>query len=277
MSASAFALLGHPVGHSVSPAMFAAAFESLGLPHRYERIDVPDEAALARQLARLRAGELAGANVTMPHKRAALQLADRAHESAAETGAANVLTRAGGGVVAHNTDVAALLARLPACGSAVVLGAGGAALAAVRALRQRGCAAIALTSRSLIGAGLRDARAGALRAAGAELIAYGESLPAAEVVVQATSAGVRGGAAQSGELLALVPWHRLDPRAFAIDLVYGPEPTPFVRAARERGLRAEDGLAMLVGQAELAFRLWLGEASPAGVMEQAARGALAAG
>lgn len=278
MSPLRFALFGHPVGHSVSAAMFRAAFGAEGLPHVYDLVDAPDDAALEREIERLRGGELRGANVTMPHKRAALERADEVAPSASDTGAANVLERdPRGRVVAHNTDVEALYRRLPPCTSALVLGVGGAALAAVRALRRRGARSVIVTSRSLTAEAPRDSRAARLVAAGAELAPFGAPLSPVDVVVQATSAGVRGGSPQSRELLSLVPWSQLQDGAFAIDLVYGPAPTPFVAAAKARGLSAEDGLPMLVGQAELAFALWLGRPSPPGVMRRAALRALALG
>jgi shikimate 5-dehydrogenase len=103
-----FSLLGHPVRHSVSPAMCTAAFAALGLPHVYTAIDVPGTAGLGRIVDDLRAGLLAGCNITVPYKRAVLALADARAESAEEAGAANVLAVKDGRVVAHNTDADAL-------------------------------------------------------------------------------------------------------------------------------------------------------------------------
>jgi shikimate dehydrogenase len=133
-----FALLGHPLGHSVSPALHHAAYEQFGLDHRYVTIDCPDEDAVKAQREALVRRELAGLNITVPWKRLALRLADRVDPSAARTGAANVWVRTEEGqVVAHNTDAGALrdclrAARIPRDAEnleTLVLGNGGAARA----------------------------------------------------------------------------------------------------------------------------------------------------
>jgi shikimate dehydrogenase len=286
-----FALFGHPVGHSLSPAMHGAALRALGLPHTYEPLDVPGDAALAAAVAELRAGRLAGANVTLPHKRAVLELVDEVAASAAEAGAANVLRRAAGGVlVAHNTDVEALARELGAlCGSepparALVLGAGGAGFAAIVACLRAGARSVVVTTRSWASArAAADAPAASrARALGAAVAPWpsagGPSLAAAgeafDLVVQATSAGMTG--AGPGEAVVdAVPWRALAPHARAYDVVYTPAVTPFLASARARGLRAEGGLGMLVHQAVLSWSLWLGREAPFEVMRAAAERALA--
>src|SRR5690349_12107056 len=108
-----FTLLGHPVAHSISPAICTAGFKALGLPHGYTVLDVPTEGDLRLVLEQLRNGVVAGANVTLPYKRAVLNIADVKAESAEEVGAANVLTvDQKKRVVAHNTDAEALAAEL---------------------------------------------------------------------------------------------------------------------------------------------------------------------
>ena len=174
-----FVLLGHPVAHSLSPVIHRAAYEALALPHRYELLDAPDEAALAAAVAELRHGAIAGANVTIPWKRAALALADRADPSASDVGAANVLLRAASGeVVAHNTDVLALAReigeRAPSVSAGLVLGSGGAALAAVAALRKLGARTVGVSARRFDGS--RPARewphAGEFERLGAVLVPW---------------------------------------------------------------------------------------------------------
>jgi shikimate dehydrogenase len=88
-----FILIGHPVGHSVSPQIHGAVYRAYGLPHSYSAVDCPDVAAVEQQVKRVRSGEIAGANVTVPWKRAALALADELDASARDTNAANVLVR----------------------------------------------------------------------------------------------------------------------------------------------------------------------------------------
>jgi shikimate dehydrogenase len=285
-----FALFGHPVGHSISPAIHRAAFAALDLPHTYEAVDLPSTEALHTAIAALRRGELAGANVTVPHKRAALEVADVAAPSSARAFAANVLCRDGAQIIAHNTDVAALreeIASAPSVCSpttAVVLGAGGAALAAVVALTDLGFREIAVTTRSwsspehLLGAPLAER----FRTLGAVTLpfpvdhdAWTAWIARADVLVQATSAGMRGAA--SGEpIAAMIPWDHVRPTALAYDLIYTPPLTPFLRQARARGLAALGGLGMLVRQAALSLSLWTGERPPLDVMHAAAERALAA-
>jgi shikimate dehydrogenase len=271
-----FALLGHPVGHSLSPALHHAAYRELGLDHRYITIDCPDEAAVRAQRQALVRGELSGVNITVPHKRLALALADSVHPSAARTGAANVWVREESGkVVAHNTDAGALADRLRAglrpvpgaAPAALVLGSGGAARAAVVACLDIGAGPVRVSSRRWSGDPRGWEQASAFADLGAVPIAW--SGPAASLptlvdaaresllVIQATSAGMLG-VGGGEQVSSIIPWSRLPASAFVYDVVYNPARTPFLDAAREHQLRQEGGLSMLVGQAALAIELWLG-------------------
>jgi shikimate dehydrogenase len=303
-----FGLLGHPVGHSVSPAMHSAAFRAHQLPHTYGAFDVPTAADLARFVGDVRGGAIAGVNVTVPHKRAVMALVDDVDESAEQVGAANVLCRtASGRVAAYNTDVPALqdeLLRLLRGGAspdaprqrAVILGAGGAALAAISACRALGFQHVHVTTRSWTRveaalsspAGQRARALGASTApwpaSGDEVVAPSEAeaplgfralAATAELVVQATSAGMLGGP-PGDEVTCAVPWGALRASTCLYDVVYNPPVTPFLRLARERGLRALDGLGMLVGQAARSFTLWTGLPAPLDAMRSAAEDALRA-
>jgi shikimate dehydrogenase len=287
-----FILIGHPVGHSISPVIHAAAYAALGLEgHAYEAVDCPDEPAVAVQFARLVAGEVSGANVTVPHKRLAHALAHDAAPSAAAIGAANVLapvtSGAGIRVVAHNTDVSALAEEIerlkPGIRRAAVLGSGGAALAAVAACQRLGAEQILVVARAFRSdaAPASWPAAESFRRLGAEPIAWSNApgsawrkrAPTCEVVLQATSAGMLGGG--PGEAVRdVVPWEELGPGTLAYDLVYNPPTTPFLEAARRRGLLSSGGLGMLVGQAAHALELWLGVPAPRGTMQEAASQAL---
>jgi len=269
-----FVLLGHPVSHSMSPAIHQAAYDELGLAHRYELVDVPGEAALAAAIDALRRGEIAGANVTVPWKREALRLCDERADSARAVGAANVLLRdEQGRVVAHNTDVPALAEeirrRVPAARRLVVIGNGGAALAAVAAGSLLSAESVSVTARrwsdslpprefahgeefSALGARLLAWPSGALAHA-----SVARACREADVIVQATSAGLHGAEA-GGALAAIIPWPQLSKSVLAYDVVYNPPETEFLRAAREHGLAHAHGLGMLVTQAALAVELWLG-------------------
>jgi shikimate dehydrogenase len=271
-----FVLLGHPVGHSVSPAIHGAAYRMLGARHRYEVRDCPTPEHVRGQVEKLRAGELAGANVTVPWKRIALELADRADDSARATGVANVLSRDERGVItASNTDAGALADEIAALTQAprraAIIGSGGAAQAAVVACRSLGMADIAVSGRSWrLGAERASWKhAPAFEALGATPRAWPEhpsdrrpgTLPVemleADVIVQATSAGMHG-AGPGEEVSAWVPWGELPPRVAVIDVVYNPRVTPFLESAAAAGLAHRDGLGMLVRQAALALRIWLG-------------------
>jgi shikimate dehydrogenase len=286
-----FCLIGHPVGHSLSPAIHRAAYAELGLSDcEYETRDCPDEASVREAFQALRSGSIAGANVTVPWKRLALDLADEVDGPARETGAVNVLVPTGSGasrkVSAYNTDAPALAEELnrgrPGARSAVIIGKGGAALGAVSACRLLGVADIALVARGWTGARETWAGADEFAALGVRTVAWprdggGEwrsAAAAAELVVQATSDGMHG-ASDGSQVRGLVPWDALRRDAFVYDVVYNPPVTPFVAAAREQGLRAETGLGMLVGQAVLAIERWLGKRPSALPLLRAAELALA--
>ncbi len=285
-----FVLLGHPVGHSVSPAIHQAAYRELGESHDYSLVDCPDEAAVAAQVQRLRRGEIAGANVTVPWKRVAFDLADDHDVSARETGVANVLAcDSAGRLVASNTDALALATELKHLrgqppSSAFVIGAGGAAQAAVVACRSLGVPRIAVTRRSWLDPLRRETwnRAEVFMALGASATAWPagpageEGLDAAaraDVIVQATSAGMEG-AGPGGEVSDWVPFDRLPPGAVAYDVVYNPQRTPFLAAAERAGVASAGGLGMLVRQAAEAIRIWLGRPVPIEPLSQAARAAI---
>ncbi len=263
-----FVVAGQPVSHSRSPAMFAAAFHALGLSHRYDAALV-DDAGFRGLVAELEGGSLAGMNVTLPFKVRALELAGRATVEALRVGAANVLYVEQGVVVADNTDVPALASELDRLGAsaaapALVLGAGGAARAAVIALLSRGERTVVVRARDV-------GRAQPLLALSPSVTV--ESLEARstdnfQVVLQATSAGMLG-AAPGDDVANAVRWERLPRRAVAYDLVYVPSLTPFVSRAREEGLVAESGLGMLVLQAALAFERFVGRPAPVEVMRAA--------
>ena len=286
---SRFVLIGHPVGQSLSPAIHRAAYACLGFSHDYELIDAPDAKAVRTQVQALRKGEIAGANITVPHKRLALTLADELDPSAERVGAANVLAKSSGGaVVAYNTDALGLAHVLedfsPGVQRALVIGNGGAALASVVACQKLGVAEVLVTARAF----RSDVKPGAwphaeqFRRLGAEALTWlgspaqdPASIAGCGLLLQATSAGMRG--KDGGEDLArVVPWAELRADARAYDLVYNPPLTPFLRAARERGLQAEGGLSMLVAQAQLAVEIWLGHLPPRAPLMRAAERALEA-
>jgi shikimate dehydrogenase len=279
LRARRFAVVGDPVAHSKSPAMQSAALQALGLPHTYEALRVTvDE--LPRIVELLRGGTYDGLNVTVPHKERVLSLVDVLDASAKVAGAANTLVRRDDGrVAAHNTDAPALAEELRGLrpglpwidARALVLGAGGAARAAVAALGVHlGARDIVVRARAFADAARRDAFVTTAPCAVSpqpwRASAESEARPVA--VVQATSAGMLG--ADPGEGVAgAVAWGALPPEAVAIDVVYSPRDTPWLRAARARGLRCDDGLGMLARQGAMALELWLGVEAPLEAMRAA--------
>jgi shikimate dehydrogenase len=252
-------VLGFPVRHSRSPAMMNAAFTVLGLDWRYIRLPVAPElfAGLVRALPR---SGYAGANVTIPHKLAAHDLADERRPAADAVGAANTLSFLDGRIVADNTDAAGFLDALgePPPPTALVLGAGGAARAVVWALREADVE-VAVWNRT-------SERAAALaRQLGARHATRPEP---AELMVNATSVGL--GAAGEVEALATLELEGLEPPPVLCDLVYGGEPTPLERWAGRGGGRVVGGLEVLVRQGARSLEAWTGERPPLEVMRAAA-------
>lgn len=265
-----FALLGDPVGHSLSPVFQNAALRALGLDGVYVtlRCAPADLPGLLRGIAR--AG--GGGNVTVPHKQAAVAALDHETPAVRATGACNTFWLADDEVWGDNTDVdgvsAAVRAVLggPAAGARVLmLGAGGAARAAACALVQQGAQRIVVLNRSPERAHELAARFGA----GTTAIETAQSVDtlAAEtfdLALNATSLGLR-----DGDPLPLPSDTEIGIGA-ALDLVYAPGgETPWVREMRERGIPAADGTEMLLQQGAAAFRRWWGVEPPLEAMREA--------
>ena len=246
------AVLGDPIRQSRSPRLHGHWLARHGIDGAYVplRVAPADLPATLDLLPRL---GFAGCNVTLPHKRAALDIAQSATARARRIGAANTLTFAQGRIEADNTDGIGFLTALRAGSSwtpdrpAVVLGAGGAARAVVDALAEAGVPEIRIVNRTA-------ARAEALAAAvpTARAIPWPGGLGGAGLLVNTTSLGMVG---QPPLDLELAP---LDPSAVVMDIVYAPLETPLLAAARMRGLATVDGLGMLLHQAAPGFEAWFG-------------------
>ncbi len=263
-------VLGWPVAHSRSPAMHRAAFAALGLGDwSYQLLPVPP-ALLAETVRSLGAAGFVGANVTIPHKEAALALADAATPSARAIGAANTLSIAGDGTIsAENTDAPGVLDALadvgrdPRGATALLLGAGGSARAVAWALREAG-AAVAVWNRT-------PERARRL-AEDLGIRAVTRAEPA-DILVNCTTIGLDECSAGSDERLTSLPLTVDELREYAclVDLVYSERPTALLLAARERGLETVDGLEILVRQGARSFTLWTGRGAPLAAMRRGAR------
>jgi shikimate dehydrogenase len=262
-STRVFALLGDPVAHSLSPAMHNAAFHALGLRAVYVplRCAAADVAPLIHGLAR--AG--GGGNVTVPHKQAAAAAMDQCSDVAELLGACNTFWSHDGRTIGDNTDVDGLLAALdrldPPDEPWLIAGTGGGARAALGAAVRRG-APVAIVSRD---AGRRERFERWAVSRGATLARPLEC----RVLINATPLGLHPGdpfplsRAQAPE------------SEVALDLVYCPGETPWVRSLRSVGLRASDGRTMLVAQGAAALERWFpGVRAPAEIMRAAVDAAL---
>jgi shikimate dehydrogenase len=278
-------LIGHPVAHSRSPALQQAALDACGIAARYALWDT-HFSELAQRVAALRAPGMLGANVTVPHKRAVMPLLDALAPSVAHlAGSVNtimVVRQAGTArLVGHSTDPAGLMAALGEAGvevagqRVVLLGAGGAAHAVAGLAAAGGAGSLVVAARRLeAGAALVREVARRLPDAGTSMapLVLGDSRMAAalgecDVLVNATSAGT--GAASGDSPLDLALLAHCPASAFVCDLVYAPPETPFLRAARARGLRTMNGLPMLLHQGAAAFTLWTGKPAPLAAMRAA--------
>jgi shikimate dehydrogenase len=253
---------GWPVAHSRSPAMHNAALEAVGLDRwRYQHLPLPPE-LFAETVRALPGVGFAGINVTIPHKEAALALADEATATARAIGAANTLTFGPDGVHADNTDAPGLIAALgdERPRTAVVLGAGGSARAVVHALASAGVA-VSLWNRTA-------ARARSL--AGEFGVEAVQDLPPADLLINCTSVGLADPSSTFKDLPLQAD--ALGEYACVVDLVYRAGGTGLQREARRRGSRVIDGVEVLVHQGALSFERWTGRAAPLEVMRRAARG-----
>jgi shikimate dehydrogenase len=256
------AVIGHPVAHSRSPSMQNAALGALGLEDwSYRAIDAAPGAfeMTVRELASV---GYAGVNVTVPHKEAALALADKASEASQQIGAANTLVFDGKEIEAHNTDADGLLASLPESPrgrKVLVLGAGGAARAAIWALLWEG-AEVEVWNRTPEKAAALCAELGGAAITDPQQDAY-------EVIVNTSAAGLKG-----EDPFEHLP---LEPDLFAegqtvVDMVYGEHRSPLLEAAEKAGGAAVDGLEILVQQGARSLEIWTGRQPDLDVMRRAA-------
>lgn len=269
-------VIGQPIRHSLSPAIFNAAFEASGLDWAYLAFEVPEGAA-GLAMGGMRSLGLDGLSVTMPHKAAVIDGLDDLTEDAAALGAVNCIARVGTRLVGHNTDGAGFVDSLlidegiEVEGLRVaVLGAGGAGRAVAHALGQAGAREIVIVNRSP-----QPAERAAALAGSAGRVGMPQDAGTVDLVVNATPLGMGVVVTTDGEPEPLP----LDPSLLAAgqivaDLVYHPATTPLLAAAREQGLRTVNGLGMLIHQAAHAFRLWTSEEAPLEAMSAAAMAAL---
>ena len=270
-------VLGWPVAHSRSPAMHNAALAELGLGDwRYQRLPVPPQ--LFDETVRALGGAgFRGANVTIPHKHAALSLATQASAAAREIGAANTLSfLPEGAIAAENTDAPGLIAALDGLSvrgiRALVLGAGGSARAAVWALREAGASEVSVWNRTRERAETlaRELEVRAVARPGpAELlvnctaVGLDEPVDAGAVI---PSASVERALNQVG-----LTFDHIGEYPNVVEFVYSAAPTALLATAQAHGANTVDGVEVLVAQGALSLELWTGRSAPLEVMRRAAR------
>ncbi|MGQ9833532.1 MAG: shikimate dehydrogenase [Candidatus Villigracilaceae bacterium] len=269
-------LIGHPLEHSLSPKIHAAALAACGLSGSYSLFPIApnDIPGLQALLARLRAGEIHGLNVTIPHKQNVIPLLDDLTETAQSIGAVNTILLRNGRLIGENTDAPGFMADLSnflntlplvTRHSSLVLGAGGSARAVTFALANSGW----------------QVTIAARRPEQAETLAKAMQTGRSQIDGMALSAvaGWRGDLLVNTTPLGMTPavdtspWPEgipLPPGAAVYDLVYNPRETRLVREARAAGLPATTGLGMLIEQAALAFEIWTGCQPPREPLWQAA-------
>jgi shikimate dehydrogenase len=269
-------IFGWPVAHSKSPQMHESAASALGIELRYERFEVaPDE--LADAVERKHEAGIDGYNLTVPHKEAIMALIDEVAPAARAIGAVNTVARVDGRYIGHNTDAPGLVRSLEEAGvqvgdaRVVVVGAGGAARAAVVGLANAGASEITVLSR-------RPEQGEALvRSLGAHVECALDAAPLSEaswsfetatLLVQATSATLESNPGAFAFAAAL-PIDALPAEAAVVDMVYKPLKTSVLTRAEERGLSIVDGLGMLLHQGAIAFEMWTGFEPPLDVMRSA--------
>ena len=268
------AVIGDPVRHSLSPAIHNAAFRELGLDWVYVAFEVPEGQGKAAIKA-MRTLGIDGLNVTMPHKSDVARAVDRLTPTAKALGAVNTVFRVADELVGDSTDGEGFVNALrqdagvePAGKRFLVVGAGGAARAVVKAVADAGATEVIVAARRAERAGACAKLAGSRGRLGSV-----DEIEGVDIVVNATPIGMAEVVPLKGEPALPVDPDRLAPGQLVADLVYSPLVTPLVAAARERGVGAVNGVGMLIHQAALAFRLWTGEDPP---LEAMSAGALTA-
>jgi len=265
-------IIGHPVGHSLSPAMHNSALSASGLNFVYVPFDVDPE-NLAVAVAGLRALGVAGFNVTIPYKTVIMPYLDGLDTSADLAGAVNTVKNEGGRLIGYNTDGNGLVRSVTSelgfkigGASIAVIGAGGAARGAVAALCRAGAGKILIANRtseraselvSYLGHRFPDTELSVV----ADVNQMDACLAEIDLLVNTTSIGMD---------LDSIPFLKLSclsRNARVYDMVYAPPMTPLLQEAVGLGLKAANGLGMLAAQGELAFTIWTGKIPPPGLMK----------
>ena len=274
-------IIGHPIGHSISPLFQQAALDAIGFDGAYEPWDVaPDD--VGEFVAGLRAPGTLGINVTVPHKEAVIPFLDEVDDWASTAGAVNTIVNRDGRLTGHNTDGIGFLRALregadfePRGRDALVLGAGGSARGVVYALARAGISQLFIANRTLERAE-RLAHIAIDSGVASEALALSDAAGAAgevALIVNCTSMGMVHGPDETGTPLSASD---IPSTVLVNDLVYNPLATPLLREASRAGAATLGGIQMLVYQGAASFEMWTGQNAPVQVMLEAATAAMRA-
>lgn len=269
-----YGLLGDPVAHSLSPLMQNHAFLSYNIDAVYVPFHVVSN-DLPAAVAGLRALDVAGVNVTIPHKETILSSLDQVDPAAQLIGAVNTVVNNNGTLIGYNTDASGFISTIQKelqfqsfDSEVIILGAGGACRAAAVALASAGVKTITIANRHQTRAEdlVRDLEihfpAVQIFATNYQGEVFFDSLSSADLIVNTTSVGLHG------EEVNFLPLENIKCSALIFDMIYSPSETPLIKSARSLGLLCADGLGMLAAQGEDAFFLWTGIRLPSGFMRQ---------
>ena len=274
-------IIGHPIGHSISPVFQQAALDAIVFDGTYQAWDVAPD-GVGEFVDGLRAPGTLGINVTVPHKEAVIPFLDEVDDWASTAGAVNTIVNRGGRLTGHNTDGIGFLRALregadfePRGRDVLVLGAGGSARGVVYALARAGVAQMFIANRTLE----RAQRLAALSidsgaaAESLELSQAGEAAREVALIVNCTSMGMVHGPDESGTPLSAAS---IPSSVLVNDLVYNPLETPLLREAARAGASTLGGIQMLVYQGAASFEMWTRQDAPVPVMLEAATAAMRA-
>jgi shikimate dehydrogenase len=261
-------LIGHPVAHSLSPAMHNSVFKKLGMDYTYEAFDVKPEDVISF-LDRCKESSFLGLNVTIPYKVEVMKYIDNVSENAQLIGAVNTIKFEGTDVYGYNTDGIGCIKALSDAGVSIdekkilILGAGGAARAIAFQCIIDGahvCISNRTRARALELASEIETRLGEkIRVVDYSLDALTEELDDISVLINATSVGMK----PEDEV---IPWEHIPSGIAVMDIVYNPLETDLLRKAKVKGCKTINGVGMLVHQGAESLRIWLGIDPPIEVM-----------
>ena len=274
-------IIGHPIGHSISPVFQQAALDAIGFQGTYEAWDVTPD-GVGDFVNGLRAPRTLGINVTVPHKEAVIPYIDEVDDWSSTAGAVNTIVSREGRLSGHNTDGIGFLRALregagfdPRGEDVLVLGAGGSARGIVYALARAGAAQLFIANRSLERAE-RLADLSIDSGVAAEAVPLSDAPRAATeatLIVNCTSMGMVHGPDENGTPLFAAD---IPSTSLVNDLVYNPLETPLLREAAQAGAATLGGIQMLVYQGAASFEMWTGQPAPVTVMLEAATKAMRA-